>query len=214
MKLVVCFFVGLAVAASSCCAQESTIEELSELISSASEVAGTGWRIAYAYDTRTVTMISKSTIRGTEEGDFGFPDGDENVAEYPIRISFKLTLKPTEKRVQALKSLTQQKSDFRDGMSLRARGWAGLAKFKPKLMTQGEWAEYLEYTELQRQIESLAMPTHTYNSLHLIDLSEWHIRPATDQSKSGKRLLAQYDQLRKLMVPYEGQPNLNTEKAE
>ena len=197
MKLILVSLAAIAVFASSSEAQQSRAEELSEFLSSATEIAGQGWRVAYTYDTRTVTFTSIGTVKGTDYGG-GLPNN--NFAEHPIRISLRLTSQPTEKRKQNLKLLTQEKSDLVDRMSGNAKGWAGYSKMRPRTLSRPEWLEYLEYAELRRQVESLAMPTHTYKSLCFIDVSKWHIRPTADQSESGKQLLAQRVELLKLLT--------------
>ena len=200
MKLIFACIAAIAVFAGSSEAQQSTAEELSEFISSATEVAGSGWRVAYAYDTRTVTFISMGSVRGSDIGG-GLPNG--HFAEYPIRIPFRVTTKPTEKRRQALNSLSQTKSDLVDRMSDNAKGWAGYSKMRPASLSKSEWAEYLRYAELRQQVESLATPTHSFKSLYFVDVSKWHVRPARDQSESGKQLLAERDELMKLLTRLE-----------
>ena len=200
MKSILAFLAVIAMFVSSSEAQQSNTEELSEFLFSATEIAGRGWSVVYAYDTRTVTLTSNGTIKGSDYSG-GLPAN--HFAQYPVKISLRLTSKPTEKQKQNLMSLIQAKSDLVDQMSDNARGWAGYFKMRPSTLSKTEWAEYLKYAELRRQVESLAMPTHSYKSLYFVDISKWHIRPAADQSESGKQLLAQRDELLKLLTQFE-----------
>ncbi len=93
--------------------------------------------------------------------------------------------------------------EYERGMSDNVMGWAGRSKIRPWSLTKAEWAEYLKFAEQRRQIDLLAMPTHRFKSLYLIDVSHWHIVPAQKQSASGRQLLAERKALMKLVQPVE-----------
>jgi len=109
---------AIAVLASLSEAQQFRTEELSEFLSSATEIVGQGWRAAYTYDTRTVTFTSIGPVKSA---DYGGVLPNNNFAKHPIRISLRLTSQPTEKRKQNPKLLTQEKSDLVDRMSDNAK---------------------------------------------------------------------------------------------
>jgi hypothetical protein len=199
VKQIVLFLVGIAALAGPANAQQSAIGDLSEFLFLVAEIGGNQWNVEYAYDSRTVKISSFGKIKGSDYGG-GLPAN--NLADYPITICFRITSEPTEKRMQSLESLTQKKSDFVERMSDNVLGWSGYSKSRPQSLSKLEWAEYIEYAELKREVESLALPTHTFRSLYLVDVSQWHIRPSPDQSETGKEILAQRDEMLKLVTKF------------
>lgn len=180
-----------------CFAQQINVVVLSELLVSATDIAGSDWIVDYDGETRTVTCNSVGTILG-ENFDSGHPKG--SLAEYPIRIRFRVVSVQAENQKSKLDSLVAAKLKFEERMSPNTLSRAGLIKLSATALSKAEWIEYLEYQELQREIDLLTLPTHQFKSLLFVDCSGWNIRPATNQKEAANRLLAQHEKLLKLLT--------------
>ncbi len=204
MKQFLLSVIAVVAWASSVDAQQSANHDLADFLFSVSEIGGEEWDVSYAIDTRTIKIRSHGKIKGTDYSG-GLPA--DNLADYPITISFRITSEPNADRIQSLELLTQKKSELVDRMSENVLGWSGYSKLRPRSLSKQEWAEYLKYAELEHQVELLALPTHTFRSLYLLDVSHWHIRPAPDQSDGSKKILAQRDEVLKLVTQIKRVPN-------
>jgi len=179
--------------------QEYSTTELAEFIHSVTEIGGERWRIEYAEDTKTVCLVSAGTFKGQDRSS-GSREGQFN--DLHVRIKLRLTDAPTKQRKDQYDELERLLSDRRIALSPRVSDYAGYSKSRPVKLTRKEWVEYLDYAELKRKVKESRMATHKYMSLNFVDLSNRWVEPHVDQVPAAKQLLADREQLFKLLTKH------------
>lgn len=196
LLLIIAFF-SVAALTQTSNAQTVNVEEFAEFLASTSEIVKTRWTTRYDENSRILTLWSNGRINGYTINGNG-PGWPMNL---PVNVVIRVVQQPNAVQKEELKEVLKEISDYRRGMSENASAFIS-SPIPPKTLSKSEWQEVLEFSELRRRAHLLALPTHTYKSLHF-SVAEPYVRPTKKQTPDAAKLLEDRERILKLLTPYE-----------